>query len=300
MFDRVAAGAKEGVDAVGAVSVRGDLSAHAVGDLDDGGQLGVGELLAKARRGVGQDAARRGDLDDVGAGADLGADGAHAVVGTRADGFRRQHVQDVLAVAVGVAVAAVDRDRTARGQDARPDHVAAGHAVAQGEDGVVRRAKIGHGGEAREQRPAGVAGADHGPVRGVPGHGLEPGVRVLFAGQVDVGIDQAGQHEGVPQVDDLPLPDEAVTDLDDPVPGDHQSFIALHNAVRRVRKQAADVDEQGSPGGRSGRDGGRLLGEGGAGQQKPGHHGDDDRSHGAPPGTRLAPYSVAGVRQGSG
>ena len=39
--------------------------------------------------------------------------------------------------------------------------------------------------------------------------------------------------------------DEAVADFDDPVPSDHESFIAQHNAVRRVRQQAARLNEHG-------------------------------------------------------
>ena len=162
VFDGIAAGAQEGVDAVDAVSVSRDLAAHPVSAFNDGGQFGITELLVQTGGGVGQDPAGGRDLDDVGAGADLGADRAHTVFRSRTDAFGRQQVQDVGAEAVGVAVAAVNRHGRARCNDARPRHVARLHRLAQGEDRFVVGPEIGDGGEARHQGAARIAGADHG------------------------------------------------------------------------------------------------------------------------------------------
>ena len=68
----------------------------------------VSLVLRQARRGVREHAAGGGDLDDVGALPDLLAHRAAAVVGARADRARTQHVHDVFAEAVHVAVAAMD------------------------------------------------------------------------------------------------------------------------------------------------------------------------------------------------
>ena len=67
VLDGIAAGVQEGVDAVDAVGVGGDLAAHGVRGLHDGGEFVVGELLAEACGRVGEHAAGGGDLDDVGA-----------------------------------------------------------------------------------------------------------------------------------------------------------------------------------------------------------------------------------------
>ncbi len=159
--------------------------------------------------------------------------GAHAVVGARTDALGRQQVHDVVAVAVDVAVPAVDRDRRARGDDARPRHVAALRSPS-------RRAKMaslspprsatvvkpGHQGLPR------VAGADHGAVgRDRASRPAAAPLGFCCDGQVDVAVDQPRQDEGVAQIDDVrALADEAVADFDDLVPYDHESFIAQHNA----------------------------------------------------------------------
>ena len=94
VLDGIDAGAQRGVDAAGAVRVRGDLAAHGVGGLDDGAHFLVAELLLDAGGGVGEHAAGGGDLDDVGAGLDLAAHGAAAVVGAGAGRGAAQHVDD--------------------------------------------------------------------------------------------------------------------------------------------------------------------------------------------------------------
>ncbi|MNE51202.1 hypothetical protein D3C80_1458200 [compost metagenome] len=154
-------------------------------------------------------------------------------------------MHDVLAIAVGVAVAAVDRDGRAGGDDARSRHVAALHGVAQGEDGLVAGAQISDGGEAGVQGAASVAGADHGLRRRRLGDFVQPPGRALLAGQVDVAVDQAGQDEGAAQIDHLALADEAVADFDNLVPSDHESFISQHPAAGRIGQKSPHLDERG-------------------------------------------------------
>ncbi len=243
VLNRVAARLQEGVDAVAAVGVGGDLAAHAMGDLDDRSQLVFGELLRQTCRRIGQDAAGSRDLDDVSARAYLHADSAAAVFRTRADALGRHQVQDVVAIAVDVAVAPVDRDGRTGGDDARSGHVARANGVAQGEDGFVRRPQVGHRGEARIERAPRIPRADHRLGRVGLRQSVEARIRVRFESQVDVAVDQSRQDEGRAQVDDVALADEAVADLDDLVPLDHESFIAQHPAAGRIGQKPPHLNE---------------------------------------------------------
>ena len=289
MLDRVATGAQEGIDAIGSVGVGGDPAAHAVGSLDDGGQFGFGELLAQTGRGVRENAAGRGDLDDVGARADLFADGPHAVVDARANTGRGQDVQDLIAVAVGVAMAAVDGNGGARGDDARADHIATPDRVAQGEDRFIGSAQIGDGGEAGHQGQPGVAHPDHGPVRGRQGDGVQTSGRALLAGQVDVAVDQAGQDKGVAKIDDATLTHEIVADFDHPAAADHNSFIRENSAGCRIRQQTSDLQERRSPIRRKASGDRPLLCEARDCREQKQAKGRQDRTHFTLPGMRLAP-----------
>jgi hypothetical protein len=104
---------------------------------------------------------------------------------------------------------------------------------------------------------------------------FQPPVGVLLAGQVDVAVDQAGQHERVAQIDDPTLADEAVAHFDDLVPSDHESFIALHNAGGRDRPEAARFGRTSLPAsGETARAAGRLRGDA-CGQ----NHGGERRHH---------------------
>ena len=81
VFNGVAASFQERVDAVDTVGVGRHLAAHRVGGLDDGAKLSVGELLAEACGGVGENAAGGGDLDDVGPVANAFSDRPRAIIG---------------------------------------------------------------------------------------------------------------------------------------------------------------------------------------------------------------------------
>ena len=244
VLDRVAARAQEGIDPVDPVGVRGHLASHPVRGADDGRQFLVRELLSQPRRRVRQHATGRRDLDDVGPRTDLQAYRPHAVLDARADALAGEQMHDVFAIAVDVAVTTVDRNRLARGDDPRSRHVAAPHRVAQAEDGLVRGTEIGHGREAGHEGAAREPRTGEGLVDIRLGDVLQTAVRVLLAGQVHMAVDQARQHERRPQIDDPALADKAVAHRDDPVPLDHESFIALHNAGRRIGQKPPDLDER--------------------------------------------------------
>jgi hypothetical protein len=148
-----------------------------------------------------------------------------------------------------------------------PRHVAAPIRVAQGEDGLVGGAQVRDGGEAGHQGLAGIAGPDHRLVGVGPGHAVQPAVGALLAGQVDVAVDQAGQDEFVAQIDHIAFANEAVADIHDFVPCDHESFIALHDTGRGIGQKSPHLHERRSRfGGNGGRRGG-LRGDASAKRQ---------------------------------
>ena len=163
--------------------------------LHDGFQLCVGELLRKARRRVGQHAACRCDLDYVRAIANALTHGARAIVCARAYAGAAQDQRHVARHAVGVAMSAVDADRACRGDDARPGYDAGRNASAQRKNGVSIGAKIGDRGEAGIQRLHREARAVDGLVRAGLDEFINAAVRALFAGDVDMAVDQAGQDK---------------------------------------------------------------------------------------------------------
>src|SRR5262249_43394105 len=108
---------------------------------------------------------------------------------------------DVRRVAVQIAVAAGDADAGAGGDDARAGEIALVDQVAQvgGEERL--RADVANGGEARLQRAAGVHHRGH---RRRQGRGLEGPDVLESVGpglEVDVGVDQAGEHRRAGEID---------------------------------------------------------------------------------------------------
>ncbi len=189
----------------------------------------------------------------------------------------RQQMHDVLAEAVDVAVTPVDRHRRPGGDHARTGHFPGRDPVAQGEDGVIVRAQVGHRGETGHQGASGEQRPAYGLVGAGLGHPLQPLVRVRFAGQVDMAVDQSGQHETVAQIHGpvaaFSARNEAVADFDDLVPSDHESFISQHNAGRRIGQQPPRLHEHGSPIRRSRRGFGGLPGVGGRDNKQNGRNG---------------------------
>ena len=90
MLDRIDARAQRRIDAVGAMRVRHRFAAERMRGLDDGVHLFLRELLADARRRVGEHAAGGDELDDVGAALDHFAHRAPAIVGAVAFAGRCQ------------------------------------------------------------------------------------------------------------------------------------------------------------------------------------------------------------------
>jgi hypothetical protein len=88
---------------------------------DDRPHLIVHHLLVEAARHVGQDAAGRSDLDDIGARADLFANRASAVVGAIADiaGIGGGRGTVAVAAVTRITMAARHRDHPGSGYDRR-------------------------------------------------------------------------------------------------------------------------------------------------------------------------------------
>jgi hypothetical protein len=109
---------------------------------------------------------------------------------------------EVVRQQVVVAVAALDADGVAGHAHARTRQLAVVDGVAQGDVAEAAGADVAHGGEAGFQRHPGRMRAVHGGAD--VGHAQRlVAVLVRVAGQVGVGVDQARQHGGAGQVDDL-------------------------------------------------------------------------------------------------
>lgn len=105
-------------------------------------------------------------------------------------------------------------------------------------------------------------------------------------------VDQAGQDEGVAQVDDaarLALADEAVADLDHPAADDHNSFIRKNSAGCRIRQQTPGLQERRSPIGRKASRDRPLLCEARNCREQKQAKSRQDRTHFTLPGIRFAP-----------
>jgi len=160
--------------------------------------LGAGAVLAQIEH-----AASAGNLDEVGPALELFAHGLAALVGPVGEVYGATGLHHLVFVeAVGfVHVAAGGRNGHARRVDARARHQALGHGFAQA--GVhARAAAVAHRGEAGAQRGQGVALGPVGHVGRVEGEALAEAVAAGARLEVHVGVNQAGQHGAIFQVDD--------------------------------------------------------------------------------------------------
>src|SRR5262249_32414984 len=163
------------------------------------------ELLARARRRIGEHATGRDELDQVGAARDLFAHGISATVDAIAASACVEQKIDVVAVAAGDAMTARRRDDRTGGEDARTRHVTFGDCIAQREDRVTGTAhlpQVANGGEAGFERHTRVA-------RGMKRDGARRlldsfhlVLRAELAGQVYVAIDETWEDEVVGKIDE--------------------------------------------------------------------------------------------------
>ena len=120
-----------------------------------------------------------------------------------------------------VEVPAGRRDRVTGGHHPRPLDPARVDGLAQRDVEQVaacldEQSEVAHGGEARAQRAPGIADRAQHPGRGIVLHLGQAGVLAAAAHQeVDLHVHQAGQQDGVAEVDDLSF--GFATDADDPV-----------------------------------------------------------------------------------
>ena len=147
MLDRVDTGADRRIDAGRAMSVGSDANALHVRLVRDGAKLILGQLLLARRVAAREDAARRADLDDLGAELALAADLVLQLVDTVADAlFLRRLLQlgrqiGVVAVTAGRAECMTGRD------DARADNIARLDRLLQPDVHPIARPDDPHGRE---------------------------------------------------------------------------------------------------------------------------------------------------------
>ncbi|OIQ63318.1 hypothetical protein GALL_551410 [mine drainage metagenome] len=243
MLDGVDPGQDRGLDARGAVGVGGDLHAGGVGLINDGLDLIEGQLLGAGGVAVAEHTAGGADLDDLGAVFVQLADHLAALVG--AVDHRRPLLVHRGREEGGVTMAAGRADGVGRRNDARPLDIAGVDRLLQADVVVVVGADIADGGEAGLQGAPGGAHRDIGAVIAVEGHGLDDRIAAVeLAGDVVVGVDQAGQDGGVGQVDDLGpgRRDEARLDAGDAVVMDQDRDLGAGRLADPV-DQVAGMDD---------------------------------------------------------
>ncbi len=209
MLDGIDAGADGALGALGAVRVGGGLAPARVRLIDERVQLFLRQLRRVHVVVQREDAARRADLDHVGAVLDVAADGGAHGVGAVGDrgvdaGALVEHVG---AVADGrVAVAAGRADGAHGDEHPRPLDLAAARGVAQPHVDEGAGAEVAHRREADHQS---LAHVDRGVERLLGDRLLEAVKLVLLpvvarlARQVRVRVHEAGQQRRVAEVDHL-------------------------------------------------------------------------------------------------
>ena len=199
VLDRAHAGADRALDALGAVRMHRDVAPLVRGSDDGGTDLLLG-VVRHGRIGArGHHAARREQLDPVGAVLDVLAHLLTDLIGPVGERLVALDV-DVLGQLVVVAVTAGRRERLDRDQHARPGNAARRDRIAQRDVGEIAAAEVAHRRESGEQRLARVRHAlDRGARRGL----LEILVRrlLLAAREVHVGVDEPRQQRHVAEID---------------------------------------------------------------------------------------------------
>ena len=282
VLDRVGAGEQRGAHAVGAMRVHRDLLVVEPGRLDDGLRLVVEHLLAEPRPDAAVHAAGGGDLDQVDAACDLQP--YRLAAGVLA-------VAEVLVIVEGIAQVVAEPQRTvhvAGGrrngppgvQDVGSDDLARLDGIAQRQRGPVTVAEVAHRGEAGVQRLLRVDQRVVGLGGGRQRHLLElrrDAARVR--GQVNVAVDEPGQHEPRAQVEDPGLGDAELGGSEVPVPDlgdmavpDQQCAGTARRLPRPVEQPARVHDHVGGWGGlRCSRPGDEVRQRGGEGGEREAH-----------------------------
>ena len=268
MLDRIDPGAECGVDAFDPVGMRRDLAAEGARGGHHGAHLVVHHLLIEPSGDIAEHPAGGGELDHVGAGADLLAGRAAAIVGAVAGiaGLHDQACKPAIGAVAAVAMSTRHRDHPRCRKDIRAGELTGVDRVAQGQDEPRIATEIAHRGETGEQGLAGVEDRGERLILIVAARCLEPRLEpVVEAGEMDVAVNQAGQHGRVAQVHDARAGeiDEGVADLGDGPAADDDSDVAARR-LARFGNQRASVDygdgfdcrlsESGSGGGERERD----------------------------------------------
>jgi hypothetical protein len=145
-------------------------------------------------------------------------------------------------------MAAIRRHARARSDNARAEYAALSNGAAQREDGIVRRAKIGHGREARHQRRACILRTAQRRIRFRQRDFFEDLVRPELAGQMHVAIDEARKHKAIALIDHRRAFARHVARFDRKdvaVGADQNGSLGQHPPVRSIRQQAPRVNDAG-------------------------------------------------------
>src|SRR5260221_5552515 len=198
VFERVGASANGVARAIGSVGVDGDFFAELVGGVDGGFDfvVGVGLELRDIVIGPGGGV----ELDDIGAGGDLLANGAKDLGDTIGDAAE-------WGIEAGLIGRAGDCEAVTTDEHAGAEHFAVVDEVAHGDVEVLIGAEIADGGDAGFEGAEGTFAGDEEFVgRRIGGELLEHGLARSFVGvlsHVGVDVDEAGETGEFGEVDDL-------------------------------------------------------------------------------------------------
>ena len=205
MLDRIDPGGDRHLAGGVAVAVGRRLATPVVRFVDDSVDLGLGHLRRIDGVRQGEYAARRHQLDHVGAVLDLEAHRRAALLGAVADAVDRP----LLRHASGrerrpVPVAAGRSEGVHRGEHARTGDQPLVDRVAQADVDVVVGAEVAHGGEAGLERlfrvGRGVERLLGREAQHVVDEVLRP-ARAELHGEMDMGVHQAGEQRRVSEID---------------------------------------------------------------------------------------------------
>ena len=216
-----------------------------MGGVGNRRHLRIGEMRAQPAPLLAEHPAGRGDLDHIGTALRCAADLLRTLDRPGAGERIGKQVEDFGAEAGDVAMAADDRQRRTGSDDARAGDQPFGRPAPQREGGRFAAARLAHGGEPGQRGDPRVLGADDGRVF----FGVDGALTVVaprIASQVDMQVDQAGQHGLVGKVDHADLAGRRVVpflDRDDPAVADRDRGRAARFAFR-IGQHRSGVDHR--------------------------------------------------------
>ncbi len=224
-----------------------DLPAEGAGRHYHRAHFIVHHLLVQPAGDVAEHPAGRRELDDVGAGADLLAHRAAAIVGTVAGvaGLLDQAGEPAIGTVAAVAMAAGHRHHPRRRQDRRAGELPGIDGVAKRDDEVRIAAQVADGGETGKQGLARIQQGGERFVLIVASRRQQPRLETIVeSGQMDVTVDQTGQDGRIAKVDHTRTGnvDEPVAHFGDGAAADDDCGVAARRFAG-LRNQHAGVND---------------------------------------------------------